>query len=1137
MSSTTSKKPKYTSMDPREHVLNRPGMYIGSIINTKEEYYACEKTEDSVIITQKTEEINYGLHRIFVEILSNAIDNVWRSQATSTPSTKIKVDILENGEICVWNDGMTIPIEIDKISGLYNPELIFGKLLTGSNYDDTEDRMTSGVNGLGGKLSNIFSVYFIFETFDTHTGHKYIQTWRDNMSVKEKAKITSPKLKNGYTQITFLPDYKRFGVNTLSKNMIELFMKNLVDTAMITGVSVHYNGEKIPVKNLKDYAYCYGKTNNSDNPIGMLYIETKDCQVVLTENTSDNSWKMVPAFVNGINTYEGGSHVELWVEALLRPVLDKMNKSIKNTKPLTMKDIRQYFRLFLNCKLVNPTFTNQEKTKLVGPRVVPEVLPKHLTAIMKWDCIKDMKELVDTKDLVALKSVEKKRGFKKIEGLDGANKAGTKDGHKCSLILCEGLSASTFAVSGIATGVYGTKGRDYIGILPLRGKVLNLRGKTGEAIAKNKEVTNLIQALNLKLDTDYTDDKNYKTLSYGRVILLTDSDVDGQHITGLIINLFHYLFPSLMRRTQAYITAMRTPIIRVYLSKKVMEFYTQKDFEKYHQTHKGGEIKYFKGLGTNTKKEASEIFGKKMIEFLYDDKTDENINKVFDSKQSDVRKKWLEEFDPHHTKEIVSVEQYQQLPVSDFLNYEMILYSIDSCERSLPTIMDGLKQSQKKILYSAKLKNLKYSGKDIKVAQFAAFVAEKTAYHHGENCLIDTIIKMGQDFIGSNNIPLLFRGGQFGCRNHLGEDAASGRYIFTKFDIFTQLIFKVEDDPLLTYLLEEDQSIEPEYYVPIIPMILINGASAIGTGYSTNIPLYNPLDIVECIKVWLNNKGWVKDEKEEKEDLKLSLFPEINPWYKGFTGSIEKNGNNKYITKGILTRKGNTVYVTELPIGTATMSFKDFLDDLLEAKKIKGYKNYSTDTLVNFEIEEFKDNGDDAFECTLESLKMTSSISTSNMVLFNSKRIIQKYQTVDDILEEFCVVRYTYYIKRKEFILKKLEYDLKIIKNKLKFLKDVMEDKLVLKNIDEDLLLKTMEKMGYDPIDGLQNDNEDNDSVNLKRYQYLLGLNIRSFTKQKMEKLQEDFNELQEELDYITNTTPSEMWLNDLKEFERQYKY
>jgi DNA topoisomerase II len=1131
--SKSTKKPTYQSMEQREHILKRPGMYIGSIVNTKEEYYACEKDENGIVITQKTDMINYGLHRIFIEILSNAIDNVWRSIGTSTPATKIKINISDNGEITVWNDGLTIPIEIDKDSGLYNPELIFGKLLTGSNYDDTEERMTSGTNGLGSKLTSVFSKIFTFETFDTHTGHKYIQTWRENMSVKEKAKITSPKLKNGYTEITFLPDYERFGVDTLTKNMIELFLKNMVDTAMITGISVFFNDEKIAVKNLKEYALCYGKMNSSESPIGMLYIETSDSQVVLTENTSD-SWKPV-AFVNGINTYDGGSHVELWSEALLRPVVDKMNKGLKTNKPLTMKDIRQYFRIFLNCKLVNPTFTNQEKTKLVNPKVVPEVLPKHLTAIMKWNVIKSLKDLVDTKDLVALKNIEKKRGFKKIEGLDSANKAGTKEGYKCSLIICEGLSASTFAVSGITTGVYGYKGRDYNGIYASKGKGLNVQDKTGEVIVKNKEITNIIQTLNLKLDTDYSDDKNYKNLAYGRVIILADSDVDGCHITGLILNMFNYLFPSLMKRTPAYITAMRTPIIRVYLSKKVMEFYTQKDFEKYHETHKGGEIQYFKGLGTNTKKEAIEIFGKKMIEFVYDAQAGENIIKVF-GPDSDIRKKWLEEFDPHNTKEIVSSEQYQQLPISDYLNYEMIHYSIASCVRALPNIMDGLKESQRKIIYSAKLKNLKYTSKVIKVAQFASYVAEKTAYHHGEVSLLGAIIKMAQDFTGSNNIPYLFRGGQFGSKTHNGKDAASGRYIFTKFDSLTQLIYKPEDDPLLTYMVEEDQTIEPEFYVPIIPMILVNGATSIGTGYSTEIPLYNPLDIIECVRAWINNTGWQKEETKE-DDMILSLFPEITPWYKGFIGTIEKIGPNKYLSTGILTRKGNIVYVTELPVGMATMDFKNFLDDLKEAKKIRDYKNYSTDTTVKFDIDEFLD--DDSFKCCLKSLKMTSFIHTSNMVLYDSKRIIKKYADIDNILEEFCETRYIYYIKRKEHILKKITYDLKILRNKLKFLNDVINDKLILKNVDEDILRLTMEKMGYDPIDNFLTDTEDDDmseSTSLKKYQYLLSLNVRSFTKQKMTKLQEDFDELTEEFNFITNTTPADMWLSDIKELERQYK-
>ena len=1126
-----SKKTTYKSLDQRTHVLHRPDMYIGTVKNTNMEYYGAQNEDEKkdITITKKSGLINPGLHRIFIEIISNTIDNVWRSSTTDTKCTKIKVDIDEHGRITVWNDGMTIPIEIDAETGVYNPELIFGKLLTSSNYDDNEERMTSGRNGLGSKATNIFSKEFSVKIFDPETGHQYVQTWKNNMEEKDKPKITSPKQKLGYTQVSFLPDFEKFGVDNLSKGMRELFFKNIVDTAMITGISVFYNGEKVPVKTMKDYASLY----ESDN---MITIETSDSTVVLASQKKGDGFSSI-SFVNGIETTQGGIHVDTWSEALLRPVLEKINSAVKKgSNPLTMKDIRPYFRLFLNCKLANPAFTSQEKAKLVSPNVSnpePEILPKHINAVMKWDVITEIRDILKSREMSALKKTEKKKGFTKIDGLDSANLAGTKQSADCSLILCEGDSAKTFAVKGIQTGVGGRKGRDYFGIYPLKGKCLNVRNSNVSTITKNKEICDVIHALNLKYGVDYTDEDHYQSLSYGRIIILTDSDVDGYHICGLILNFFHKLFPSLIERNPAFITCMRTPIVRIYFTGgKDISFYTLEDFKKYQEIpqNKKGDTKYFKGLGTNNNKEIETSFGKKMIEFVKDEKTDENMDKVFHAKCSDQRKKWLEEYNPNNDVEIVSKNPLQHLAISSFLDNEMIKFSIDDCKRSIPSVMDGLKESHRKILYATFLKNLKYTGKTMKVAQLAGFVAEKTNYHHGEQCLFDTITKLAHDFVGSNNIPLLYRDGQFGGRIAGGKDAANARYIFTKLDALTRLVFRQEDDVLLTHIFDDGDKVEPVFFSPIIPMILVNGCTAgIGTGWSSHVPCYNPVDIIEWIRLWINKK----DSKDKIFDL-----PELTPWYRGFTGTIEKVCKNKYITKGIIEKKTvratTKTIVKELPISLWIDKFKDYVEELIELKEIKSYKNYSTDVLIHFELEE----GKEGIECSLDNLKLTSTISTNNMVLFNEKGEIKKYEEVSDILEEFCTVRYGYYVKRKEYIIKDVEYQLLILMNKMKFLRDVMSGSLVVQEIDEDVLSKEMERRGYFSVfvsEDSMNDSLEGDTK-LSNYRYLLSMNIRSFTKQKLDVLQKEIDKLQGILDKIRLTTPSDMWLSDLEEFEKEYK-
>ena len=443
-----------------------------------------------------------------------------------------------------------------------------------------------------------------------------------------------------------------------------------------------------------------------------------------------------------------------------------------------------------------------------------------------------MKEMV-----VLKKSEKKKKGYTKIEGLDQANNAGTKNGYLCSLILCEGLSAKTYAVAGISKGVYGRSGRDYFGILPLKGKCLNVRNSSPAIIGKNAVITDLIQALNLRHDLDYTDDKNYKTLSYGRVILLTDADVDGLHISGLIMNFFHALFPSVLERKEPFLVSMQTPIVRVFNPKGDILFYDENRFRKFEKEHtKPFKSKYYKGLGTTKPEDVPDTFGLKMIEYINDDNSRTSMDKVFHKKFADTRKDWLENYDPNPSFSLDDQGALVNMDISNFLNNEVIKFSHNDCKRSIPSLFDGLKESQRKILYCVKKRNLTFNKPSLKVAQLGGYVAEHSNYHHGEQNLYDTIVKMAHDFVGSNNIPLLYRDGMFGTRINLGKDAASARYIFTKMETLTPLLFREEDDVLLTYVVDDGDVVEPEFYIPIIPTILINGATGIGSGWSSNIP-------------------------------------------------------------------------------------------------------------------------------------------------------------------------------------------------------------------------------------------------------------------------------------------------------------
>lgn len=1119
---SAAKKKEYVKKDQREHVLLRPDMYVGSNKSRKTTEFICVKNSEGIFqIIKKEIDVSPAILRIFIEILSNATDNVERSRVAGIPCSYIKVNInKESGEITLENDGDVIPIEMNNEEKMYNHTLIFGNLLTGSNYDDEEERLISGRNGVGGKAANIFSSKFTVKGLDPNQKKTFEQTWTENMKNASVPIIEKTKLTKGYTSVSYVADFKQFGLKGYNDDIISIYLKYVIDVAMLSKVKVYFNDELIPVNNLQTYSKLYESVTDEN-----LLIKHENSEVLI--NPSSPSEFQVVSFVNGIYTKLGGQHVDSWSEAIFRPLVDKFNK--KGQPTLNIKDIKQFFRIFVVSYVVNPEFESQNKHKLENPKVNVSFKTADLNKILKWSVIEDIEDIIKSKEILTLKKSEKKKkGYVKIDGLDPANYAGTKESHLCSLILCEGLSAKTYAVAGIEKGVNGVSGRNYYGVLALKGKLLNVRNSSMESISKNKVITDIIQSLNLQHGVDYTDENNFKNLSYGKVILLTDSDVDGKHISSLIMNLFHYLFPSILKRKEPYLISMETPIVRVFRKEGDLLFYDENKFKEFskNQTSKI-KCKYYKGLGTTKSEDVKDTFGEKMIEYVKDGDCDNSFNKVFHNKFSDQRKEWLEKYDPTSFSMIES-DKFSSMNITDFLNNEMIKFSHDDCKRSIPNLFDGLKQSQRKVLYAMKKRNLTYNKTSLKVAQLAGYVAEVSNYHHGEGNLFQTITKMANEFAGSNNIPLLYRDGQFGSRSNLGADAANARYIFTKMEPLTPLIFREEDDVLLERVYDDGDEVEPKFYIPIIPMVLVNGASGIGSGWSSSIPSYNPLDVINCIEIWLKRDGKII---EREGDTIVSHLPEITPWYRDFKGKIEKTkekNDTTYITHGVIDKDKNKATITEIPIGMSTDKFKEMCEDWMVDKKIKNFQNYSTPNGIYFVITE----SEDGFSCNLKNMKLHSYVYTSNMVLFNEKEQLKKY-SIEEIINDFCVVRYDFYKKRKAYLISIIKKDLRHLFNKARFVEEVISKKLHIMNVEEAIIVDNLEKTGYDKEN--EKVNEDEESGSSGGYNYLLKMQVRTFTSNKVKQLRSEIEEKNNRLKNLESTSEKQLWLNDLDEFKKEY--
>ena len=849
----------------------RPDTYIGSIDKQFQQLWVYDRVENNMVFKQ----INYvpGLYKIFDEIIVNAADNKQRDKTMS----KIEVEIDEiKGSIRVWNNGNGIPIALHKEHQIYVPELIFGELLTGSNFDDNESKTTGGRNGYGAKLANIFSTKFIIETADKSRGLKYKQVFTNNMTTRAEPEIIK-FTGDDFTCVTFFPDLVRFKMESLDEDIVSLLCKRVYDIAGtsqgIVGskLSVVLNKKKLDVKSFESYIEMYKGLETT------VAFEKDNERWEIGIGPSDGSFQQV-SFVNSIATMKGGTHVNYiadQITAKLVPIVKRKNKG----EEVKANQIKNQLSVYVNALITNPAFSSQTKEYL---STIPmnfgstfTVSEKFMKQIEKSGIIDNILNWAKFKQTAELK---KKSGSKRskivgITKLDDANFAGTAKSVDCTLILTEGDSAKALAISGL-----GVVGRDYYGVFPLKGKLLNVREASHQQIMKNEEIQNISKILGLTFGKVYTD---LKDLRYGHLMIMTDQDHDGSHIKGLLINFLHHFWPSLLQM-KGFLQQFITPIVKCSKGKKEISFYTIPEYNNWREENadiKTWKIKYYKGLGTSTSAEAKEYFSNLQtheIDFRWDERANDMIDMAFAKKRVEDRKLWLLKMEAgvHIDYKVADISY------DDFINHELILFSNADNERSIPNFMDGLKPSQRKVLFCCFKRNLR---QEIKVAQLAGYISEHSAYHHGEASLTQTIIGMAQNFIGSNNINLLSPCGQFGTRLMGGKDAASPRYVFTKLEAITRCIFHPNDDPLLDYLDDDGQSIEPLYYVPIIPMALVNGSEGIGTGWSSSVPTYNPRQIID------NLKKMIAGEEPEK----------MIPWFRGFDGEVtEKAGTNNFTVSG-----------------------------------------------------------------------------------------------------------------------------------------------------------------------------------------------------------------------------------------------
>jgi len=1077
----------YKKFSQIEHVLQKSSMYLGSLdfLTEKQTIYS----KNNIIM----KEILYSpaLYKIIDELIVNSYDATIRDDTVRNIEANITKDMFS-----IFNDGIGIDIIKHKEHKVYIPQLIFGELLTSANYDESEERIVGGTFGIGSKLTNIFSKKFIVEVWDKKRKLYYNQVFEDNLSKINKPTILEQKgVVKGGVKITTFPDFEKFKTTEFSSDMIGLFERRIIDMSGLVKKEINIKlNDKVFETSFDKYLDLYPSDEKwyigscIKNPLWSFAIRFNDSKNI------ESGYHI--SFVNGINTNKNGKHVSYIIDMLF----EKFQKII--SPDFTKKLLNDYITIVLKTSIINPSFNSQTKEELMTPPSkfgfecsIPD---SFWNEIKKSDIVNKLKHVVSLSNIKILSKLEgtKKSKIKGIVKLEDANYAGTKKSMDCTLILTEGDSAKATAISGISAI---KDGRNIFGVFPLRGKLLNVRDATVSQLSNNIEINDIKKILGLRSGV------MREELRYGSILLMMDADEDGSHIKGLFINFLDYFYPQLMGQ-KGFLKILVTPVIKATLKDKVLSFPNLRAYTNWKNTVDSMKwnIKYYKGLGTSTAKEAQEYFRdleKNTIDIMDNKVPNEDILLAFGKDKITERKNWLIAYNPNN---ILQLEPPVTISLKQFVNMELIHFSNYDNIRSIPSIVDGFKPSQRKVIYACLKRNLV---NEMKIAQLAGSVAEITAYHHGEQSLVSTIINLTQDFVGSNNMNLLEPIGQLGTRLMGGKDHSSARYVFTKLMPIINKIIRKEDNNILEYMYDDNTQIEPTHFLPIIPICLINGVEGIGTGFSTFIPNYK----FEDIKNWYINR------------LKKNKNSKLIPYYNNFTGKIFKYDDTTFISMGTLKIENNTVIITELPVKMWTYDYKEFLEDMIENKDsiFKSYQNLSSDTTIRFilkiddmeQVEKLNVEDENKLNNLYKYLKLYKTLKISNLTLHNTKNILHIYKNIEEILEEFYHFRLEKYEKRRLKLIEEYEKDKSYYSNMIRFIELVIDNNKIFK-MDEDKIYEYLKT---------NNIKKHNDS-----YDYVLNMSFKQLSKNNLEKLNEKVKDIVNIIKKLNNTTNIDMWLDDL---------
>jgi DNA topoisomerase-2 len=1084
-----------------------------------------------------------ALINLVMEIVTNALDRQFRDPTM----TKIEVwfDCKKAGGpgwLRVRNDGQGVPVIFDEGTQMWKPHMAFGMFRTGSNFNDVSGpRWTGGRNGYGCKLTNVFSSRFKVDTADPTTKKRFRQTFESNMSVASEPTVTAHKAKKGYTDVSFLLELERFGLSEgLTGDARAAITTAVIDSSAcsLKKTTMWFNDIRLGVRSLKDYALMF----SSAGPQNAAYDFLKGdgdmvvWEVCVVPSIASRAEESCYGFVNSLHCAEG-THMSLAMDRVSEALSEYLRKTHKRKElRVTAHSLREHMFMVVRIMVDAPKFGGQTKDKLTTPRSQfgfdwrpTPAFVRTLVGSGIADALYHHTVAKEERKAGAQTSSRGARGSVVVEKYEGASNA-RKRGSNCKLLVTEGDSAKQLALAGLSS-LPG--GREDFGVFPILGKLLNVRVAGLSKLMANKEVTNMMKILGLEYGKKYSTLDN---LRYKKLVIFTDQDPDGSHIAGLLLNFLHHLFPSVLALDPDFVQRFATPIVRVTPkgagaaanARVARRFFATQSFDRWVREEdvdlKNYHVKYFKGLGTSTNAMAREYFAayhEHVISMRWSERSDDMMNRFFAATEKGgqsgpaARRCLLtHHYDPGDYVDYAEA----RCSYEDFLTKEMLPFAAYSNKRALASAIDGFKPSQRKVMFTFFKKNLT---QEQKVAQVAPLVATETKYHHGEASILETVVGMAQDHVGTNNLNLLRPEGQFGSRHDPPSVHSAARYIFTGLDPVARALFPQADDPVLDYLSEEQVSIEPATFAPVIPMVLVNGCLGIGYGWSTSIPTHDPRRVASKVREWIDGG-----------DAAVRAGAPLVPWVAGFDGDIalsdagDAETNQIFYTRGTFSVIGeDVVEITELPVGkwtnvyvTKVLEERLMIQSPPQAPAIAPFIWFVEKLWTNDKIRIVLHCDAAALAPHLPNLcgvlKLTGVIRSTNMHLHDACGELKNYASAEDIVCEHAAFRLHVYVKRKAHQIGRIEAELMVLVNRSRFVQGLIEETLVLHRMQDDEIDALLEGNEFDRVEG--------------SFDYLLGMTYRATTAQKVEKMERATEALRQTLAQLRACTARDLWRADL---------